>query len=244
LIPEHAKTAPIVLMRCQWWRDAVNAMYKGKPTLQPSLALISDLLRNKGAQLTRYRFQRIISTRQEDMMETQQPTTLAELESYAEGTAAQLLLLQLEAAGQVVEEGSAAETACMELGRAVGVVNLLKGTSFHAQRGRLYLPKDVMDSHGAESLDVLRGQGSEALRHAVREVAEAAEARLAAAQALGGELSPVARALMVPAVGVGMFLAALRKKGWDPFDPDIVRGGYSPLWYQLKIKAASMAGKY
>jgi NADH dehydrogenase [ubiquinone] 1 alpha subcomplex assembly factor 6 len=51
------------------------------------------------APLTRYRLQQIVSTREEDLLGHAQPASLAAIERYAEGTAGQLLQLQLEAAG-------------------------------------------------------------------------------------------------------------------------------------------------
>ena len=45
--------------------------------------------------LTRYRLQKIIGTRETDLLETDPPATLEQLEAYAEGTASQLLQLQV-----------------------------------------------------------------------------------------------------------------------------------------------------
>lgn len=48
--------------------------------------------------LTRYRLQQIINTREQDLLEPSQPQATAELEAYAEGTATQLLFLQVPSA--------------------------------------------------------------------------------------------------------------------------------------------------
>jgi len=48
--------------------------------------------------LTRYRLQQIINTREQDLLEPSQPQAIAELEAYAEGTATQLLFLQVRSA--------------------------------------------------------------------------------------------------------------------------------------------------
>lgn len=45
--------------------------------------------------LTRYRLQQIVNSREQDLLQPSQPEATAELESYAEGTASQLLFLQV-----------------------------------------------------------------------------------------------------------------------------------------------------
>lgn len=45
--------------------------------------------------LTRYRLQKIVNARELDLIEPDPPATLQQLESYAEGTASQLLQLQV-----------------------------------------------------------------------------------------------------------------------------------------------------
>lgn len=45
--------------------------------------------------LTRYRLQKIINVREHDMLESDPPANLQALEEYAEGTASQLLQLQV-----------------------------------------------------------------------------------------------------------------------------------------------------
>jgi hypothetical protein len=45
--------------------------------------------------LTRYRLQKILNVREHDMLESDPPASLQALEEYAEGTASQLLQLQV-----------------------------------------------------------------------------------------------------------------------------------------------------
>ena len=45
--------------------------------------------------LTRYRLQKMVNTREADMLEPEPRPTLKQLEDYAEGTATQLLQLQV-----------------------------------------------------------------------------------------------------------------------------------------------------
>ncbi len=95
----------------------------------PSPPTNAQVLRH--TQLTRYRLQRIVSTREADLLSPAPPPTLAALEAYGEGTSSQLLQLQLEAAGVASTEAGAAAAS---LGKAVGIVTLLRGTLYHAKR--------------------------------------------------------------------------------------------------------------
>jgi NADH dehydrogenase [ubiquinone] 1 alpha subcomplex assembly factor 6 len=127
---QRSTPTPTLFRACtQWWRDAVNSCYKGSPPAQPVALALADALRRR--QLSRYRLQRIVSAREEDLLRPGAPPSLAALELYAEGTASQLLLLQLEAAGVASAD---ADHAASHLGRAVGLVNVLRGTAHHAQR--------------------------------------------------------------------------------------------------------------
>ena len=48
----------------------------------------------------------------------------------------------------------------------------------------------------------------------------------------------------MPGVGAGMYLEALEKKGYHLFDQAMLRGGYSPLAYQLRLKWALLRGRF
>lgn len=204
--------------------------------------------------LTRYRLQQMVSTREADLLSAEQPASLAALEQYAEGTAGQLLALQLEAAGisqssssSSSEGGSGAGTAAAEhaaahLGKAVGLAGLLRGTYAHAAQRRVYLPADVCAAHGVAAEDVLAGRDSPGMRDAVLAVAAAAKQHLDAAAQLLRDAPPAARPLFAPGVATRMYLAALEKAGFNLFEPTMLRKGSAvpPLTYQLRLKWAQL----
>ncbi|KAI7839929.1 hypothetical protein COHA_006323 [Chlorella ohadii] len=247
LIGEHAKGEMLVLMRCQWWRDAVNDCFKGKPPAQPVVTALAEVL-GAGHQLTRYRLQQLVSAREEDLLRTEQPASLAALERYAEGTAGQLLHLQLEAAGLGASAASAgtasaahaaaAEHAASHLGKAVGLAALLRGTHNHASRGRVYLPADLCRQHGVTEQDVLSGHDTPAVRDVTLAVASAAQQHLQEARRLRPQLAAEARPLFLPAVATGMYLEALEAAGFNLFDQRLMQPGAAVpfLTYQLRLK--------
>ena len=63
--------------------------------LDPHIVPLQLLQVNMRQPLTRYRLQKILNVREHDMLESDPPATLQALEEYAEGTASQLLQLQV-----------------------------------------------------------------------------------------------------------------------------------------------------
>lgn len=61
----------------------------------------------------------------------------------------QLLYLQLASAGVQSRE---ADHAASHLGKAVGIATLLKGTKYHGERRRSYLPVDLCAKHGVSQV--------------------------------------------------------------------------------------------
>jgi phytoene/squalene synthetase len=75
-----------------------------------------------------------------DLLDTQYQT-LTDLENYAENTQSSLLYLQLESLGI---KDMHVDHIASHLGKARGIVTLLRGTPSHLQHRRLCIPSDVM----------------------------------------------------------------------------------------------------
>ena len=68
--------------------------------------------------------------------------------------------------------------ASSHLGKAIGITQLLRGTVYHAQRRRVYLPTDLMSREGVTHDQLTRGEPSAELNNVVYEVASTAKVRL------------------------------------------------------------------
>lgn len=230
-IADQVKEKLVVPMRMQWWRDGVNGIFKDKPIRHPVIQCLHQVhLRQP---LTRYRLQKIVNARELDLIEPDPPATLQQLESYAEGTASQLLQLQLEATGLQSKE---ADAVALQLGKAVGMAALLRGTGYHASRQRSYLPADLCKDQGIQPEEVLSGTASDKLREVVFRVASTAKGHLDDARAMVSDVPRDARPLLLPSVGAGLYLDALERADFDAFAPQLAKGGFSPLWHQLAVK--------
>ena len=64
------------------------------------------------------------------------------------------------------------------------------------------------------------------------------------ARAIASDVPREARPLLLSSVGTGLFLDALERAEFDPFVPHLAKGGFSPLWHQLVVKARLLRRTY
>lgn len=238
---EVAKTAELVNepmlghIRLQWWREAIEDVYAGRPGPHAVNAALAEAVRGGG--LTRGHFERLIETREQDL-DAAAPATMEALEAYAEGTSSTLIWLGLEALGAPDEVDRA---AARHVGIAWALAGLLRAVPFHARQRRLYLPRAVSDAAGLAVADLFELRSSPALCAAVAQVAARAEGHLASARRRSGRLARAALPAMLPGALAARDLRDLRRAGHDPFAPAM--GGEHPgrIW---PLAWAWLAGRY
>ncbi|KAL0550347.1 hypothetical protein IC582_014855 [Cucumis melo] len=239
----------IGLMRLVWWQEAIDKIYASKKIEHPiAQALSSVISENKISKLWLKRSveARINDARRED---TDIPTTIDELEKYAEDTASTLLYMTLQAGGI---RSTTADHAASHIGKASGLLLLLKSLPYHATRNRhfSYIPVKVAENHGLLAKQgvhfEIRLDSRESLCDAVFEMASVANAHLQKARDLAGTVPREALPVLLQAVPAQVLLDSLRKVQFDVFDPRLQRGvlGVSPLWFQMRLKWSSWRGKY
>ncbi|KAK4582574.1 hypothetical protein RGQ29_025679 [Quercus rubra] len=237
------------LMRLVWWQEAIDKIYAKKliehPTAQALSSVISENQISKGW-LKRSIEARINDARREV---TDIPESIEELEKYAEDTLSTILYMTLQGGGI---RSTAADHAASHIGKASGLLLLLKSLPYHASRNQhfSYIPVKVASKHG---LLVKEGGRSEILldsrEHlcdAVFEMASVANIHLQKARELAGTVPAEARPVLLHAVPAQVLLDSLRRVNFDVFDPRLSRGvlGIPHLWYQLKLKWNSWRGTY
>ncbi|KAF8380471.1 hypothetical protein HHK36_027957 [Tetracentron sinense] len=236
----------IGLMRLLWWQEAIDKIFSNKviehPTAQALSAVISEHKISK-SWLKRSVAARINDARREvnDI-----PETIGELERYAEDTVSTILYMTLQAGGI---SSTAADHAASHIGKASGLLLLLRSLPYHASRNRQsYIPAEVAANH-----ELLVNQGGqpeirmgEGLSEAVFEMASVASVHLQKARELARTVPTEALPVLLPAVPAQVLLDSLRRTQFDVFDPRLARGvlGISPLWFQLKLKWYAWRGKF
>ena len=157
---------------------------------------------------------------------------LATLDLYCARVAGAVGHLSVHVFGDASPDGHAVADS---LGRALQLTNILRDLDEDAQRGRLYLPRELLDRHGITSTDPLAVLRHPALPAVCRDLADLAERHFAeSAQAM----ARCSRRAMRPAAVMSAFyratLDALLRSGWH--DPSERVGLSKPhkLWLVLR----------
>jgi NADH dehydrogenase [ubiquinone] 1 alpha subcomplex assembly factor 6 len=202
-LPEVVSTPTIGQMRMQFWKDAVEKVFAGKPPQQPIATLLYAALTGlaqrepqAGASSLKFWLLRLIQTR-EKYMDLRPFASLSALEDYAENTYASLMYLTL---ASLPLRSTAADHIASHIGKAAGMVAILRGVpllgapprSVHpsaaalpTRRPVLLLPLDVMADAGVREEDVFRiGAGAPGLQDAIFKVATSANDHLLTARDL------------------------------------------------------------
>lgn len=215
---EVAKTAEVVSepmigqIRLQWWREALDAIYEGRPPRQHEVVQpLAEAIRARA--LPRAPFEALLEAREFDL-DPAPPETLAALRAYANGTSTGLLRLALDILGA---EDAASRAAAGELGPAWAYLGLLRTLPLHARQKRCYLPADLMAEAGVDLREVFELRGSPALSAVCGRLLDEAERHLAASRRLSGEVPRRALPALLPARLAGLYLHQLRRAGGNPF---------------------------
>jgi phytoene synthase len=211
------------------WHDEIEAVYAGQPRHLIARALAASVARFG---LRKRDFHDVIDGMEMDAAASIRAPDLATLDLYCARVAAAVGHLSVHVFG---DPGEAAHAVADALGRALQLTNILRDLAEDAARGRLYLPRELLDRHGIRSDDPATVLRHPALPSVCRDLADVALGHFAAADAA---MARAARRAMRPAAVMGGFyramLDALIESGWR--DPS-VRIGLSKgrkLWLVLR----------
>jgi phytoene synthase len=164
-VRERARDPMAGEIRLQWWRDVLGGTRASEARAYPPAAGLFDTivrLRLPVAPLLE-----LIEARSFDLYPEPMPS-LAALEGYVRRTSSTLF----ELAARILEGPPIAEVsdAAASAGMAYGITGLLRMFGDHASRGKLYVPTEVLDRHGARVEDVFSGRGTRELGNALAEM--------------------------------------------------------------------------
>lgn len=215
-IPELVTEPLVGRMRVQWWRDAIEAVFAGRPPAHAVAGPLAEAVRRHG--LGREPFDRLLDAREGDLDPEVQPPTLDALVAYAEATSSTLAALGV----RVLDADGAAPAAC-EAGIAWALAGLVRAVPFHARMRRLMLPADLGRAAGLDAEAVFRGRPPPALAEVVRAVVAAAASHLEAARARRAEVPVHALPVMLIATLAEADIRRIAAAGYDPFAPGLAR---------------------
>jgi presqualene diphosphate synthase len=194
------------------WHREIDELYAGSPQQLVARALVEPVERYR---LRRDDFHAVIDGMEMDAAEDIRAPDLATLDLYCGRVAGAVGHLSVHVFG---DASPAAHTVADHLGRALQLTNILRDLDEDARRGRLYLPREILDRHGIGTTEPLAVLRHPALPATCRDVAALAMTHFdKAAEAM----AVCSRSAMRPAAVMGAFyrgtLDALLREGWrDP----------------------------
>jgi presqualene diphosphate synthase len=194
------------------WRGEIEALFAGRPRQLAARALLEPLRRYR---LRREDFLAVVDGMEMDAREDIRAPDLATLDCYCGRVAGAVGHLSVHVFG---DASPAAHRVADALGRALQLTNILRDLDEDAERGRLYLPREILERHGIRTSEPRAVLRHPALPAVCREVAALAEAHFAEADRAMAECS---RRALRPARVMGAFyrrlLEALLRANWrDP----------------------------
>ena len=204
--PEH-KTAAL-----NAWHAEIDALYAGRPRHLVARALREPVMRYA---LRRDDFHTVINGMEMDASQDIRAPDLATLDLYCARVASAVGHLSVHVFGDSSRD---AHTVADALGRALQLTNILRDLDEDAQRGRLYLPREILDRHGIRSAEPPLVLRHPALPAVCRDLAAIAREHFAEA---ARAMARCRRRAMRPAAVMGAFYRAmldeLVRSGWrDP----------------------------
>lgn len=207
-------------VRLQWWREAIAGERSGEAQANPVAAALIKAIASHG--LPVQPLLELIEARISDLYDDA-IANVTDLEDYAARTSSSLIAQ----AAQILGEG--APPPAPELARHAGIAytlgSLLRAMPLHAARGKIYLPAEVMERHGARREDALAGQATSELRAVLAELRLRARWHLRAANAVIGDAPAAVIPALLPVAPIAALLARMERANFQPFSPPEV-----PQW--------------
>uniref|UniRef100_T1IUF8 NADH dehydrogenase (ubiquinone) complex I, assembly factor 6 n=1 Tax=Strigamia maritima TaxID=126957 RepID=T1IUF8_STRMM len=219
-------------MRMQFWRDALENIYKDNPPQQPVALELHRVLRKD--KLTKRWFNRMIDCR-ETYLNDRGFENVQLMEDYGENSVASVHYLILESAGI---KNIHADHVASHLGKSQGIMVTIRGTPFNVSRNRVYLPMDLMIKHGVSQEDILRRKSDQKVKDLVYDIACVANQHLKLARSFKKELPKESRVIFLPAIACHSYLRQLETYQFDIFHPHLQRRNswlpFSLFWNKFR----------
>lgn len=198
-------------IRLQWWREAVDGIYRGDTADHPVVRQLAQAIEH--ASLPSQAFLAMIEARRFDLYDDPMPT-LTSLEGYLGETSA--MLIQLSALVLAGGAAAAAAEAAGYAGVAFGIVGLLRSLPLHRSRGQCYVPRDLLERRGLTPAHVLAGRFDAAMGLVMAELRHHAVRCLAEARAREAAVPVKALPAFLPVSLTDLYLGKLARPGFNP----------------------------
>jgi phytoene synthase len=199
-------------VRLQWWRDAIGGEARGSVADHPVAAALLGTVQR--FDLPRTAFLDLLEARTFDLYDDPMPS-LTDLEGYLGETSSALIRLASLILAGGRDPGGA--EAAGHAGVAYGITGLLRALPWHARRGQVFVPRDILEQNGVARDDIVLGRGGPGFTAALGDMRALARRHLGEFDALRTSAAPEARPAFLPLALVPGYLARMERRDFDPF---------------------------
>jgi phytoene synthase len=200
-------------VRLQWWNDMLAGTGHGGIEGNPVAAELLLAIRNH--RLPVERLSRLIDEHQFDLYNDPMPT-MAALEGYINDTSSALLSLGARIAGSQPDE---IEHLASHAGLAQGIAHVVASLPLDASRRRLFVPLQVLESHGSSMEEIFAGKQTPTVCAALEQLTGEGQAHVETALSLLESAPPEARPVFLPLALVSRDLTRMSRADSNPFVP-------------------------
>lgn len=211
-VPDIVSDPTLGEIRLQWWREALEGPRMGEAASHPTAAALFDTM--KKFNLPGHALVGLVEARRSDLYADAIPS-VNDLEGYCGETQGSLMRLASIVIAGGRDPGGA--DAAGHAGVALGIGRILAEMPRHAARTQCFIPREVLERHGALPEAVAAGMNSPALGAALAEMRRIARAHLHAAWAAALAMERAARVVLLPVALVEPMLRRTEARGFDPF---------------------------
>jgi phytoene synthase len=211
------------------WRGEIERVFAGNPTKPVAQALVEP---TRAYKLRKQDFFAVIDGMAMDAEQAIVAPDLATLDLYCDRVASAVGHLSVRAFGCTEPD---ADEVAHHLGRALQLTNILRDLAEDAERGRLYLPRELLEQHSIPCADPPTVLAHPKIRKVCRDVASLALDHYAKARAA---MDRCAKRPMRPAAIMGAvyrtILQRLVKADWKRLDQPVKLPKWQKLWLAFR----------
>jgi phytoene synthase len=200
-------------IRLQWWTDMLAGTGHGGVEGNPVAAELKRAIRTHGLPVER--LSRLIDEHQFDLYNDPMPS-MAALEAYVHDTSSALFALGARVMGRQSEE---TDHLARHAGLAQGFARVIATLPLDAARRQLFVPVQVLESHGSGMEEVFAGKETSQLRAALDQLIGEARRHLKTAFELLADAPPEVRPLFLPLALVRRDLKRMSRADTNLFAP-------------------------
>jgi phytoene synthase len=194
-------------IRLQWWRETVEQARLGHPRAHPAAIGLAELFSRSNVQAEL--FEEVLDAREFDLA-LEFFSDVAALENYCDATSSGLMRIS----ARTFNADPVDDAFLRHAGIAFAITGLLRAIPFHASRGKLYLPLDLLAAENVTAGKVFAGHAGQALARVMQTLSVLARRHLTSARQAGANRA--ARVSALPAALVPLYLRRVTRAGFDP----------------------------